>query len=294
MRFSEIAEAWSEKYKRSINCNNPKGFSQRAHCQGRKKKRQTTEGDLIKFKPREDKEIDLDTKLELAMYIINIGKPEGNIFKNNLKQRGLKFAVDNEVDPHTIIVKFPDGKTGRVKVDELREILLLHAYQHGGGNIDIDEGMGASAGGGTPGSAGAGGSSLGLPYPSTYEEENDKFKSHGQERTVAMTTEQKKLYKRKDLPQLNLDMLTDSPFKLFHKTVDISKLKPVQKERVKGLVQKTIKAIESGLRKPIVIDRHGYIVNGHHRYDAYKKLDISHVPVILVKATIEELIDKYM
>ena len=31
-------ESWSEKYKRSINCNNPKGFSQRAHCQGRKKK----------------------------------------------------------------------------------------------------------------------------------------------------------------------------------------------------------------------------------------------------------------
>lgn len=29
---------WSEKYKKSINCNNPKGFSQRAHCQGRKKR----------------------------------------------------------------------------------------------------------------------------------------------------------------------------------------------------------------------------------------------------------------
>ena len=29
---------WSEKYKKSIDCNNPKGFSQRAHCQGRKKK----------------------------------------------------------------------------------------------------------------------------------------------------------------------------------------------------------------------------------------------------------------
>ena len=29
---------WSEKYKKSINCDNPKGFSQRAHCQGRKKK----------------------------------------------------------------------------------------------------------------------------------------------------------------------------------------------------------------------------------------------------------------
>ena len=32
-----IDEKWSEKYKRSIDCNNPKGFSQKAHCQGRKK-----------------------------------------------------------------------------------------------------------------------------------------------------------------------------------------------------------------------------------------------------------------
>ena len=33
-----LNEKWSEKYKRSINCSNPRGFSQRAHCQGRKKK----------------------------------------------------------------------------------------------------------------------------------------------------------------------------------------------------------------------------------------------------------------
>lgn len=29
---------WSDKYKRSIDCSNPKGFSQKAHCAGRKKK----------------------------------------------------------------------------------------------------------------------------------------------------------------------------------------------------------------------------------------------------------------
>ena len=34
----QIDEKWSEKYKRSIDCSHPKGFSQRAHCQGRKKK----------------------------------------------------------------------------------------------------------------------------------------------------------------------------------------------------------------------------------------------------------------
>ena len=32
-----INEKWSQKYKRTIDCKNPKGFSQRAHCQGRKK-----------------------------------------------------------------------------------------------------------------------------------------------------------------------------------------------------------------------------------------------------------------
>ena len=34
----ELEEKWSDKYKKSIDCNHPKGFSQRAHCQGKKKK----------------------------------------------------------------------------------------------------------------------------------------------------------------------------------------------------------------------------------------------------------------
>jgi hypothetical protein len=33
-----IEEKWSKDYKKSINCNNPKGFSQKAHCAGRKKR----------------------------------------------------------------------------------------------------------------------------------------------------------------------------------------------------------------------------------------------------------------
>ena len=33
-----IKEDWSKKYKDSIDCDNPKGFSQKAHCQGKKKR----------------------------------------------------------------------------------------------------------------------------------------------------------------------------------------------------------------------------------------------------------------
>ena len=29
---------WSKKYKSSIDCDNPKGFSQKAHCAGKEKK----------------------------------------------------------------------------------------------------------------------------------------------------------------------------------------------------------------------------------------------------------------
>ena len=41
-------EAWSLKYKKKINCKNPKGFSQKAHCSARKKRQS---GKKTKSKP---------------------------------------------------------------------------------------------------------------------------------------------------------------------------------------------------------------------------------------------------
>jgi|SanBayMetagenome_1026888.scaffolds.fasta_scaffold05859_6 hypothetical protein len=37
--IENIFEKWSTKYKRSINCSRPKGFSQKAHCAGKKKRK---------------------------------------------------------------------------------------------------------------------------------------------------------------------------------------------------------------------------------------------------------------
>ena len=39
---------WSVKYKKKIDCSNPKGFSQRAHCAGRRKRKR---GGKTKSKP---------------------------------------------------------------------------------------------------------------------------------------------------------------------------------------------------------------------------------------------------
>jgi hypothetical protein len=38
-----ITEKWSKKYKNSINCSDPKGFSQKAHCAGKKKHNESVE-----------------------------------------------------------------------------------------------------------------------------------------------------------------------------------------------------------------------------------------------------------
>jgi len=44
----ELEEKWSQKYKSSINCSNPKGFSQKAHCAGRKKNEDVDESAEIR------------------------------------------------------------------------------------------------------------------------------------------------------------------------------------------------------------------------------------------------------
>ena len=42
----KMKEEWSQKYKNSINCSHPKGFSQKAHCAGKKKQNESTEMEM--------------------------------------------------------------------------------------------------------------------------------------------------------------------------------------------------------------------------------------------------------
>ena len=48
MKASEfVFEKWSQKYKSSINCNHPKGFSQKAHCAGKNKQNESVEMEMV-------------------------------------------------------------------------------------------------------------------------------------------------------------------------------------------------------------------------------------------------------
>jgi hypothetical protein len=48
MRANEfLTEGWSQKYKKSINCSHPKGFSQKAHCAGKSKHNESVEMEMV-------------------------------------------------------------------------------------------------------------------------------------------------------------------------------------------------------------------------------------------------------
>ena len=55
MKEEDMEEDWSQKYKSSIDCDNPKGFSQKAHCDGKKKNESVNEDLRNWFDPNHPK-----------------------------------------------------------------------------------------------------------------------------------------------------------------------------------------------------------------------------------------------
>jgi hypothetical protein len=97
----EIDEKWSRKYKKSIDCNNPKGFSQRAHCQGRKKRMKedinesvrTQAAQLKDIARRFAKDFEGETQKEKIEKMISALKKE------------LKKGIDTESKEHNLSIK---------------------------------------------------------------------------------------------------------------------------------------------------------------------------------------------
>jgi hypothetical protein len=109
MKLRELlSEDWSTKYKRSIDCDNPKGFSQRAHCQGRKKHEESAgdRGDiptgpgeqLIPF-PAGTTMIDVSDAYDwykLGMVISDLDDADPKIFGQGAPHTAIVFGSEEE------------------------------------------------------------------------------------------------------------------------------------------------------------------------------------------------------
>jgi len=109
-----LPEAWSQKYKKSINCNNPKGFSQRAHCQGRKKNNEAVEphepGYQHSLLTMPANTLVIDTPGELDWYKIgqhfpNLGKEDPHEYGQSESDMVINFANPEEMSKFADIAK---------------------------------------------------------------------------------------------------------------------------------------------------------------------------------------------
>ena len=78
----EKTSKWTQKRKNSIDCNHPKGFSERAHCQG-KKKRKMKKSNILRQLNRIATSLENHNQNRQAIMIHNLFMKLSSEFKNN-------------------------------------------------------------------------------------------------------------------------------------------------------------------------------------------------------------------
>ena len=128
-----VKEGWSDKYKKSIDCDNPKGFSQKAHCAGKKK--QMNEGKdkkLTKIVKQLRKSVKSHKKQ--ADYIEKVNE-ESNPRIPRKKGQPAKSKKHSDLytdeDPKGTIhgLGFKDVATAKASVAKIRKSSRSHAHK---------------------------------------------------------------------------------------------------------------------------------------------------------------------
>lgn len=126
-----------------------------------------------------------------------------------------------------------------------------------------------------------------------------RFKQYIQENIDLPSSEETLSINRKDMPQIAQDDLEDFLKYLKKKGVlskqkeeDPSSLKASQNQFHKAKIQTIVDAIESGDFEdtPIIVSKDRYVIDGHHRWLAYRHLE-KNIPTIKIDSNAEDLLD---
>lgn len=102
-----------------------------------------------------------------------------------------------------------------------------------------------------------------------------------------------KHFERNQLPQLNQEILDASDYSYEKVTIPTKDIIPVQTQRVRGLRVQEKGWLLNDEYRPLVVDQDNYLIDGHHRLDGIKELQIKHVRVLRVNASIEEIAEAF-
>jgi len=102
---------------------------------------------------------------------------------------------------------------------------------------------------------------------------------------------------RSDLPQLSVELLEEKgiPFEYLHVTP--SSLKPIQSDRLpfddNRYIERYTK-IRNNTYKPLIVDEHYNIIDGHHRYDIIQRMpEVTSIRVIRLSITYIEVVELF-
>ena len=102
-----------------------------------------------------------------------------------------------------------------------------------------------------------------------------------------------KHFERNQLPQLSQEILDASDYSYEKVTIPTKDIIPVQTQRVRGLRVQEKGWLLNDEYRPLVVDQDNYLIDGHHRLDGIKELQIKHVRVLRVNASIEEIAEAF-
>ena len=194
MKIEQITEKWSQKYKKSINCSNPKGFSQKAHCAGRKKKKNEDVVERELTKSEKSKMRKYEKKVPKADFIKRYGKKEGPaIYYGTITNMAKKASKKNESIPtSTDVKKAPSKIQSKLKkkdmIKDLNDIIkdLDPDLNRDPKGIEVD--------------------------PEDYREKYHQFKKQGKPFKITKVEEGKRIPRKKGQPagsKKHSDLYTD-------------------------------------------------------------------------------------
>ena len=102
---------------------------------------------------------------------------------------------------------------------------------------------------------------------------------------------------RSDLPQLSIELLEEMGIAFECLYVTPSSLKPIQSDRLPFNDNKYIQRytkIRNNTYKPLIVDEHYNIIDGHHRYDIIQRMpEVTSVRVIHLSITYLEVLELF-
>ena len=240
MKLTDFTEAWSDKYKKSIDCSNPKGFSQKAHCAGKKKKKKKRES--------VEEQIGTGRRLTVQPHMTGLENPYQKQNKRELK-------VFTQAYKDT----FDQARAAQKKADAT-----------GGPGASYQVGLANPKSGFSP-QVVPPRTTPKKPRPTLNPPLNNSVQELKIEKPKSVDT---KGMKRVEMPQIHkddynefIDYLKDNGAEFTKQTIPAKQLKATQGEfSDAGVMKQVDKQMRGEPRKPVIASKDNFIIDGHHRW----------------------------